>query len=329
MDWESLIADEGLWLDRHYTEGRSGHAIEGVTVHHMAGDLSLADCHRVWQAAPTSAHYAVDRDGRVAQMVHDRDTAWACGDWDANCRTISVEHANSGSGPWTVHEAAMEAGAHLVAAICLAYGLGRPEWGTNVWPHCHWAATACPGELWGSQRDDYMARCQRWYDAMASGGGEWVREADGRWWRRHADGSFASGWERVDGSWFLFDASGWMLTGWQSVGGRWYYLCEEEGRDLGRMLVGWQMVSGRWYYMDPATGAMATDWVRDGGRWYWLDPATGAMVASSVREVGGRAYAFGEDGAMLEGELTFLTDEGGALARRVTVGPEGASDGRA
>ncbi len=169
MDWANLVADEGLWLDRHYTEGRGGHAIEGVTVHHMAGDLSLADCLRVWQAAPTSAHYAVDRDGRVAQMVHDRDTAWACGDWDANCRTISVEHANSGSGPWTVHEAAMEAGAHLVAAICLAYGLGRPEWGVNVFPHCHWAQTACPGELWGSQRDGYIERCRMWYDRMAAG----------------------------------------------------------------------------------------------------------------------------------------------------------------
>ena len=169
MDWENLIADEETYLDRHYTEGRSGRPIEGVTVHHMAGDLSLADCHRVWQGAPASAHYAVDRDGRIGQMVHDRDTAWACGDWDANCRTISVEHANSGCGPWTVHEAAMDAGAHLVAAICHAYGLGRPEWGANVWPHCHWAATACPGELWGSQRDDYMARCQRWYDAMEAG----------------------------------------------------------------------------------------------------------------------------------------------------------------
>lgn len=159
--------------------------------------------------------------------------------------------------------------------------------------------------------------------------GEWVR-VGGRWWYRHADGSFTSdGWEMIGGSWFLFDASGWMLTGWQSVGGRWYYLCEEEGHDLGRMLVGWQRVSGRWYYMDPATGAMATDWVREGGRWYWLDPATGAMVASGVREVGGRAYAFGEDGAMLEGELTFLTDEGGALVRKATVEPEGASDGRA
>ena len=62
-----------------------------------------------------------------------------------NTHTISIEHANNNSNPWTVFPAALESGAHLVAALCLYYILGRPQWLVNVFPHRYWSATACPG----------------------------------------------------------------------------------------------------------------------------------------------------------------------------------------
>lgn len=40
---------------------------------------------------------------------------------------------------------------------------------------------------------------------------EWCFE-DGRWWYRHADGSYTrNGWEKIGGKWYWFDADGWML----------------------------------------------------------------------------------------------------------------------
>lgn len=112
----------------------------------------------------------------------------------------------------------------------------------------------------------------------------WIKQ-DGRWWYRHADGSYTkSGWEKIDGKWYLFDADGWMLTGWQQVGGKWYYLTD--------------------------SGAMATGWVNDGGKWYYMDPGTGAMHAADVESIGGKWYAFGADGEMQYG---VGSDASGAL----------------
>lgn len=169
-DWDACDADEVKLLGQNYASGRP-YGIDYITIHHMAGDLDADGCNRAWRASGASAHYSVDRDGVVCQHVWDGDRAYACGDGvgigsGGNDRSISIEHANDGLNPWTVYPKALEEGAHLVAALCRLYGLGRPEWMGNVFPHKHWAATACPGELAGSQNAEYMARAQYWYDVM-------------------------------------------------------------------------------------------------------------------------------------------------------------------
>ena len=170
MDWNNVEPDEYKLLGKNYNSGRP-YGIKGVTIHHMAGDLDADACNRVWNGTEASAHYSVDRNGWIVQHVNDSDRAWACGDGigTGGGNDTTIEHANNARGPWTVHEAAIESGAHLVAALCKYYGLGRPEWMVNVFPHSHWSATACPGELAGSQNAQYMARAHEWYDAMCAG----------------------------------------------------------------------------------------------------------------------------------------------------------------
>lgn len=168
-DWENVQPDEYKLLGCNYTSGRP-YGITGVTIHHMAGDLDGDACNRVWGGAGTSAHYCVDGNGYITQHVNDTDRAWACGDGigtgGGNDTTISIEHANDMSNPWTVHEAALDAGAHLTAALCRYYGLGAPRWMSNVFPHKHWSSTACPGELAGSQNAEFMAKAQYYYENL-------------------------------------------------------------------------------------------------------------------------------------------------------------------
>jgi len=165
-DWNKLTADENKILTKHYTKGRSGGKIKYVVVHHNAGNLSIQGCWNVWQNREASAHYQVDINGRIGQLVHDANTAWHAGNWTANCNSIGIEHADSKSNPWTISDKTLDNGAHLVAAVCKYYKLGRPAWGKNVFPHNHFQATACPASIYGKQKDKYMATAQKYYDAM-------------------------------------------------------------------------------------------------------------------------------------------------------------------
>ena len=168
--WENLDADVVKLLTKHYTRGRSGRSIDKVVVHYNAGNLTVEGCYSVWQTREASAHYQVEDDGRIGQLVYDSNTAWHCGNWDQNCRSIGVEHANRPDG--TITEACLDNGAHLVAAICRHFGLGRPEWLKNVFPHKHFSSTSCPGQIYGSQKGAYIQRAQYWYDKMGGGNPE-------------------------------------------------------------------------------------------------------------------------------------------------------------
>lgn len=164
--WENLEADEDLILSTHMTKGRQGCKVDKIVLHHNGGNLTGKGCYDVWQTREASAHYQVAADGRITQLVWDTDTAWHTGDWPSNLTSIGVEHADISTDPWGISEATLDNGAHLVAALCKHYGLGRPQWGVNVFPHSHFSATACPASIAGGQNAAYMAKAQSYYDSM-------------------------------------------------------------------------------------------------------------------------------------------------------------------
>lgn len=167
-NWENIEADENLILTKHFTPGRAG-TINKIVLHHNAGNLTIRGCYNVWQDREASAHYQVQSDGRIGQLVWDKDTAWHAGDFNANATSIGIEHADCQARPWMISAACLENGAHLVAALCKYYKLGRPTWMKNVFPHSHFSATECPASIAGSQNAAYMKRAQEWYDAMMKG----------------------------------------------------------------------------------------------------------------------------------------------------------------
>lgn len=171
-NWETLQPDIVHLTPKHFTPGRGGQRIRHVTLHHMAMIGGVKECVRVWQDRPASAHYCIDRDGVIGQAVWDRDTAWANANQRSNQESITIEHSNSGGAAqdWPISEKTREAGAHLVAAICRYYKLGRPVSGKNVRFHSieSGGMTGCPYHLrpGGKYHDAYIARAQYWYDAM-------------------------------------------------------------------------------------------------------------------------------------------------------------------
>ena len=167
-NWNTLEADLNLLMNKHFTKGRQGRSINKIILHHNDGNLSIQGCWNVWQTRPASAHYQVETSGRIGQLVWDRDTAWHAGNWVANTTSIGIEHADASTHPYRISDDCLENGAHLLAALCHYYKLGRPVWGKNVFGHRDFSATECPASIAGSQHATYMARAGYWYDQMTS-----------------------------------------------------------------------------------------------------------------------------------------------------------------
>ncbi|OXN01497.1 peptidoglycan recognition protein family protein [Bifidobacterium vansinderenii] len=157
-NWDTLEADVDRILTKHFTSGRNGRKIKMVVVHHNGGRLDVDGCWQTWQTRQASAHYQVCVDGTIGQLVWDRDTAWHAANGEANRASIGIEHADETTNPWHISDATLDNGAHLVAAICKHYGLGRPEWMVNVFPHSHFSSTECPASIAGDQNAAYMQR---------------------------------------------------------------------------------------------------------------------------------------------------------------------------
>lgn len=169
-DWLELEADRVKLMNKHFTPGRGGNTIQYVVVHHNAGVLSIDQIWDVWQSRAASAHYQVQSDGTIGQLVNDWDTAWHAANAWMNQRSIGIEVSNS-AGPsqdWPITDTAIREAGRLIAAVCLYYGLGRPESGKNVRYHREFTTTGCPYHLapGGKYNRALMDEARRFYDHL-------------------------------------------------------------------------------------------------------------------------------------------------------------------
>ena len=171
-NWDTLEADRVKLLNKHFTPGRGGKKIDKVVIHHNAGVLSIDQIWQVWQDRAASAHYQITTTGEIGQLVWDGSTAWHAANQHINQTSIGLEFSNraGANADWPIADKTIEEGAHLVAAICKYYKLGRPQAGKNVRFHREFTGTSCPYHLapGGKYHATLMGRAQYWYDQMTS-----------------------------------------------------------------------------------------------------------------------------------------------------------------
>jgi hypothetical protein len=127
-------------------------AIRKITVHHMAGDLTVEACGAVF-ASPSrqaSANYGIGSDGRVGMCVEEKDRAWTSDSPANDNQAVTVEVANCGGAPdWPVSDRALASLIDLCADICRRNGIGALNFtgdaAGNLTMHKYFAATVCPG----------------------------------------------------------------------------------------------------------------------------------------------------------------------------------------
>lgn len=136
-------------LSPHFTK-MSGKVNRKITIHHMAGDLSVETCGNVFQRNEASANYGIGSDGRIGMYVEERDRAWSTANPENDRQSINIEVANDEiGGEWHVSDKALESLINLCVDICQRNGIDKLVYtgdaSGNLTRHNMFAATTCPG----------------------------------------------------------------------------------------------------------------------------------------------------------------------------------------
>ena len=135
------------------------HVIDTITIHHMAGNLTVERCGQLFQdpKRQASSNYGIGTDGRIALYVDEGDRAWTSGNRANDNRAVTIEVANDMIGePWSISEAAYKSLIALVADICKRNNIRKLMWHNdkkligkidvqNMTVHRWFQSTACPG----------------------------------------------------------------------------------------------------------------------------------------------------------------------------------------
>lgn len=159
MSYSSLV--DYIRISPNKTSPRN-HKIDTITIHCMAGNLTIETCANVF--APTSrkasSNYGVGTDGRIGCYVDENDRSWGSSDRANDMRAITIEVANDGGADtgWHVSGVAMNSLIKLVADVCKRNHIKKLVWsdnkydrinhrnGCNMTVHRDFKNKACPGD---------------------------------------------------------------------------------------------------------------------------------------------------------------------------------------
>ena len=127
--------------------------IKKITIHHMAGNLTVEQCGNVF--APTSrrasSNYGIGSDGRVGMYVEEKNRSWCSNNGNNDNQAITIEVANDGGANtnWHVSDKALNKLVELCVDICKRNGIAKLNYTGdatgNLTMHKWFAATSCPG----------------------------------------------------------------------------------------------------------------------------------------------------------------------------------------
>lgn len=145
----SALTNAAIMSPNH--SGSRYNSISKITIHHMAGNLSIETCGNVFlnPNRQASSNYGIGSDGRIACYVDEENHPWTSANWDNDDCAITIEVANSeAGGDWPITQEAYASLIRLCADICNRYGIypyydGTPS--ATLTEHCMFVATNCPG----------------------------------------------------------------------------------------------------------------------------------------------------------------------------------------
>lgn len=261
-------------MSPHY-DSREGTRITDITIHHMAGNLTVEQCGNVFQTREASAHYGIDGKGRIGQYVDEKYAAWANANAASNRRSVTIELANDEiGGNWHVSDMAISKCIELCVDICKRNGIARLNYtgdtSGNLTRHNMFYATACPGPYLQS-KFPYIAQ-----------------EVNKR---------LTNGWVKSGSYWYYYKNGSLLKNEWIKDNSKWYYL-GSDGKMYASKWLNWK---SEWYYLK-SNGAMASsEWVEDPKGWCYCG-SDGKMLKGAWLRWKNNFYYLDGKGYMITGE---------------------------
>lgn len=127
--------------------------IKKITIHHMAGNLSVETCGSIFANSKrqASSNYGIGSDGRIAMYVEEKNRSWCSSNANNDHQAITIEVANDGGANtnWHVSDKALESLINLCVDICKRNDITSLNYtgdvNGNLTRHNMFASTACPG----------------------------------------------------------------------------------------------------------------------------------------------------------------------------------------
>ena len=145
-------------LSPHHS-GKRTHSIDTISIHCMAGNLSVETCGKLFKNKKASSNYGIGTDGRIALYVEEKNRSWCTSSSSNDNRAITIEVANDGGANtgWHVSDKAFNSLINLLVDICKRNGIKQLRWQgnknligqvskQNMTVHRWFAAKACPGD---------------------------------------------------------------------------------------------------------------------------------------------------------------------------------------
>ena len=163
--------------------GNRTHAIDTISIHCMAGNLSVESCGALFakSSRQASSNYGIGSDGRIALYVPEAYRSWCTSSRANDQRAITIEVANNGGAPdWPVSDKAYQALLNLVEDICQRNSIKKLVWSTvknnrvnhvggcNMTVHRDYAAKACPGDYLYDRHGSIAAEINKRLDGGSS-----------------------------------------------------------------------------------------------------------------------------------------------------------------
>lgn len=155
--------------------GKRTKKIDTVTIHCMAGQLSVESCGALFaqNSREASSNYGIGNDGRIALYVDEGNRSWCTSSNANDQRAVTIEVASDAEHPYAVNSKAYDALLDLVTDICKRNGIKRLVWSTsksdrmnhlngcNMTVHRDYANKACPGDWLYNRHGEIAAEVNR------------------------------------------------------------------------------------------------------------------------------------------------------------------------